>query len=217
MGLFERWGTRQAGLFTFPDSPKHIGFYRKFGFEPQALTPVMSKPVERGGGGGAETGRWSTCSETPPEARAARLAACRALTEEVRPGLDLRGEMQAVAQQGLGDTVLVHDGAELAAFAVCHVGKGSEAGTGTAYAKFGAARPGPGAARRFDRLLSACEAFARARGAERVVAGVNLARRDAHRAMSERGFRTLLEGIALQRPDEPGHNRPDCFVLDDWR
>ena len=22
---------------------------------------------------------------------------------------------------------------------------------------------------------------------------------------------------AMQRPNEPGHNRPDCFVIDDWR
>jgi hypothetical protein len=50
-----------------------------------------------------------------------------------------------------------------------------------------------------------------------LIAGVNLARRDAHRMMSERGFRPFLEGIAMQRPDEPGHNRPDCFVMDDWR
>ena len=120
-------------------------------------------------------------------------------------------------QQRLGDTVLVHDGAELAAFAVCHLGKGSEAGSGAAYIKFGAARPGAGAAHRFERLLSACEAFAAARGAERVVAGVNVARRDAHRMMSERGFETFLEGIAMHRPDEPGYSRPECFVVDDLR
>jgi GNAT superfamily N-acetyltransferase len=213
MGLFERWGTRQAALFTFADSPKHIGLYRKFGFQPRSPTPVMSKPVGRG----TDAGRWSVYSEVPPDARTARLAACRTLTEAVHPGLDVRGEIEAAEQQGLGDTVLVHDGADLAAFAVCHIGAGSEAGTDAAYIKFGAARPGRDAARHYDRLLSACEAFADARGAEQLIAGVNLARRDAHRMLSERGFRTFLEGIAMQRPDEPGHNRPDCFVMDDWR
>ncbi|HYI84527.1 MAG TPA: hypothetical protein VEX11_15125 [Acetobacteraceae bacterium] len=77
--------------------------------------------------------------------------------------------------------------------------------------------PGAGAAHRFERLLSACEAFAAARGAERVVAGVNVARRDAHRMMSERGYETFLEGIAMHRPDEPGYSRPECFVVDDLR
>src|SRR6516162_3550866 len=32
MACFERWGTRQAGLFTFPHSQKHVGLYQRFGF-----------------------------------------------------------------------------------------------------------------------------------------------------------------------------------------
>jgi hypothetical protein len=35
--------------------------------------------------------------------------------------------------------------------------------------------------------------------------------------MQERGFRTLMEGLATQQPDACGYNRPDCFVIDDWR
>src|SRR3982074_274432 len=39
MEMFDaRWQVRQAGLFTFPDSPKHVGLYKKFGFAPQQLT-----------------------------------------------------------------------------------------------------------------------------------------------------------------------------------
>ncbi|HEY6684525.1 MAG TPA: GNAT family N-acetyltransferase [Propionibacteriaceae bacterium] len=30
--LFDQWQLRQAGLFTFAHSPKHIGLYQKFGF-----------------------------------------------------------------------------------------------------------------------------------------------------------------------------------------
>ena len=45
MSLFERWGTRHAGLFTFPQSAKHIGLYQAYGFWPRQLTPVMAKPV----------------------------------------------------------------------------------------------------------------------------------------------------------------------------
>jgi hypothetical protein len=35
--------------------------------------------------------------------------------------------------------------------------------------------------------------------------------------MTEAGFRTFLTGVAMQRPNATGYNRPDCFVLDDWR
>ena len=213
MDLFAQWGTRNTGLFTFPQSPKHIALYQKFGFWPQYLTPVMAKPVGRA----TAAEGWSTYSEVPSHARATCLAACRALTDAVHPGLDLQSEIQAVAVQHLGDTVLIHDGPELVGFAICHIGKGSEAGSGAAYVKFGAVRPGPDASKSFDRLLTACEALATARGSAQLVAGVNTARHDAYRMMLERGFRTMLEGVAMQRPNEPGYNRPDRFVIDDWR
>lgn len=214
MALFEKWAVRQVGLFTFPDSPKHHALYGRYGFTKQELTPVMAKPLaaQTAGADG-----WSAYSALSPEARETSLAACRGLADQVSPGLDLTREIAAVAAQGLGDTVLVHDGAELAGFAVCHVGAGSEAGSGVAYLKFGAARPGADAARSFGRLLAACEAFAHARGAQRLSAGVNAARREASQLMADRGFVAEFQGVAMQRPDSPGHNRPDCFVVDDWR
>ncbi len=48
MDIFEKWGVREAGLFTFAHSPKHIGLYQKFGFWPRFLTAVMSKNVTAG-------------------------------------------------------------------------------------------------------------------------------------------------------------------------
>lgn len=213
MALLDKWGVRQAGLFTFPDSPKHHALYGRYGFAKQELTPIMAKPVQAQASGDG----WLAYSALTPDVRAATLAACRSLTEQVSPGLDLAHEIQAVADQGLGDTVIVYDGAEVAGFAVCHVGAGSEAGSGLAYVKFGAARPGPDAARNFARLLSACEAFAYGKGVQRLSAGVNAARRDAHDLLVERGFVAEFQGVAMQRPDAPGHNRPDCFVVDDWR
>jgi hypothetical protein len=48
-------------------------------------------------------------------------------------------------------------------------------------------------------------------------AGVNLARRQAYRAMLEQGFRSQIQGVAMHRPDSPAYNRPDVYILDDWR
>ncbi len=48
-------------------------------------------------------------------------------------------------------------------------------------------------------------------------AGVNLSRSQAYRQMLRRGFRTDIQGVAMHRPDSPGYNRPDVFVVDDWR
>ncbi len=213
MELFDRWGTRQVGLFTFPHSAKHIGLYQKFGFWPQYLTPLMGKPVQ----GGSDAGDWASFAALAPQEREACLEKCLALTDSIYAGLDVRSEIQSVAAQQLGDTVLVYEGTELAALAVCHVGACSEAGSGSVYIKFGAARAGSGAAERFGRLLSACEALAAERGVERLVTGVNTARHNAYRLTLELGFRTAMLGVAMQRPNEPGYNRADCYVMDDWR
>ena len=61
MALLEAWRIRQAGLFTFPQSPKHVALYQKFGFWPQTLTAVMSKPVEPP----QQHGQWSCCTGSP--------------------------------------------------------------------------------------------------------------------------------------------------------
>lgn len=213
MALFAQWGTTHAALFTFPQSAKHLALYQKFGFWPQQLTPVMAKPVAAGTPGPG----WTSYASLAPDARTRARAACRALTDAIHPGLDLAREIQAVAAQQIGDTVLLDDGGGLAAFAICHLGGGSEAGSGAAFVKFGAAQPGRDAAGALDRLLAACEALAADRGLGQLIAGVNTARHDAYRLLIERGFKSFLVGVAMQRPNAHAFNRADCFVIDDWR
>lgn len=213
MDIFDRWGTRQSALFTFPHSPKHLGLYQKFGFWPQHLTAVMAKPVAHGVA--AEPGL--LYGALAGDARDHSLAACREVTEALYPGLDVGSEIEAVAAQKTGDTVLIEDAGKVVAFAVCHLGKGSEAGSGTAYIKFAAARPGADAAQNLERLLTACEALAAAHGLDKLLAGVNTARYGAYRLLLARGFGLQVQGVAMQSSTEPGYNRPDCFVIDDWR
>ena len=210
--VFDQWGVRQAALFTFPQSPRHIGLYQKFGFWPQHLTPLMEKRVAPS----TRTRGHSTFSAAAASEREAILSACREVTDDVYEGLDLSHEIFATDTQELGDTVLLRDESGLAAFAVCHCGAG-EAGSGTCFIKFAAARPGPNAAERFELLLDACEQLAAECRLERIVAGVNAARHDAYRRMLARGYRTWLEGVIMQRPNEPGHCRPDVYVIDDLR
>ena len=52
LALFETWGCRHTGLYTYSGSPKHLALYQKFGFWPRSLTAILSKavrPVERVG------------------------------------------------------------------------------------------------------------------------------------------------------------------------
>src|SRR5580700_2855107 len=187
--VFDRWGVRRTGLFTFPQSTKHVGLYQKFGYWPGYLTAIMMwTPTANPSPHQDHADTPGLLSAMTKAQRVHTIEACRKLTDKIDRGLDLTGEIQAVLRQGTGDVVLIHARGALDGFALCLNGPGSEGGEKTCYVKFGAARSGAGAAERFDRLLSACESFASSRGVT-VEGGVNLARTAAHQRMRSRGYR----------------------------
>jgi GNAT superfamily N-acetyltransferase len=223
MEIFRRWDSRHLGLYTFANSPKHMALYQKFGFWPRDLVAIMGRPVEAAPNAvpapAAETTFFSNAN---PVDRPQLLAACSEVTDAIFAGLDVQREIRAVCDQHLGETILVWEGSWLAAFAVCHSGPGTEAGSGVCYVKFAAVRPSlqedARAAGNFARLLDAVEAYARSAGARKITAGVNLARREAFREMFARGFRTEIQGVAMETGGETsGYNRAGVYILDDWR
>jgi GNAT superfamily N-acetyltransferase len=215
MQLFERWGCRHRGLFTFATSTKHISLYQKFGFWPRDLVAALVKEV--GARSSAAENRDATLlSEASEPERESLYAACREVTNANFEGLDATREIRAVAEQGLGDTILVWNGSKLAGFAVCHIGAGSEAGSGVCYAKFAAARPD--ASHCFSDLLDGVESLARSRDAAKITTGANLARREAFSKLRERGFRVEMLGAAMETGSaSSGYNRAGVYILDDWR
>lgn len=213
MELFASWQTAHLGLFTFAQSAKHLGLYERFGFWPRYLTALMSTPVIPP----RRAVSYRRYSELLLHDPADPLAAIRELTGAVYEGLDLSREIEAVYDQRLGETLLLDDASGLQAVAVCHLGAGSEAGSGVCYVKFAAVRPGRGADRTFARLLDACQQLAAGEGASLLTTGVNLARERAYLALKRRGFRSLRQGVSMHRPNEPGYDRPNRYVLDDWR
>jgi GNAT superfamily N-acetyltransferase len=210
---FSEWEIRQAGLFTFPNSPKHHGLYQKFGFYPRFLTFIMVKSIQ------SVECDFPTIkySEQNLEERSNCLKECGKLTDSIYEGLNLSREILAVQNQNLGDTVLLRDDKGLAGFAVCHCGASSEAGSNICYVKFGAVRPGNGAGERFEKLLDICEAFGASQKMLLLRAGINTSRDAAYMRMLDRGFRTESTGLAMHKPNDVGYSRSDVFVLDDWR
>lgn len=208
--LYDEQGVKRTGLFTFPHSTKHIGLYQKFGYWPAYLTALMSlasdsaQPVQSVGA--------VSLSSLSKSAREEAIEACHKLTNRIERGLDLSDEIRWLLKQGLGEVLIISTRKRLDAFAICHHGPGSEGGTKACYVKFAAARDGAA----FDRLLDACIEYAFARGVP-VQTGVNYMREDAVRRMHDRGFRPRNQGVAMLRPHTAGHNRPDVYVLDDWR
>lgn len=212
MKIFEAWGTRHMGLFTFAQSSKHVHLYQKYGFWPRYLTAIMSKQV-----GKVADVEVISYTDLNPEKKKEMVQECNELTGSLMEGLDLRKEIGSVDNQKLGDTIMLKTDGSLDAMAICHSGPGTEAGSGTCYVKFGAVRPSSDSARFFDNLLDACEKYADSQNAARLVAGANTGRHDAYRKMIVRGFRTDMQGVVMQRPNEPGYNQEDKYLIDDWR
>jgi len=211
---FLEWDINQAGLFTFPGSPKHQVLYHKFGFYPRFLTFVMGKIIASDSPPDVEFVGYSDLDEN---GRSQSLKDCYNLTDSIYPELDASREILSVYKQNLGDTILFYDTVGLAGFAACHCGAGSEAGADRCYIKFAAVRPGKEAADNFERLLDRCEAFAKTRNLSRLVAGVNTSHAEAYTRMISRGFRTETTGVAMHKPNAPAYKISDIFVLDDWR
>jgi hypothetical protein len=156
-------------------------------------------------------------TELPPAERVRALDACRELTATAYEGLDLAREIRAVESQNLGQVVLLDDASGLAGMAVCHLGAGTEAGSRGCYVKFGLARPGPGAERRFEALLDACEALAVDHHADHVELGINTGCHEAYAAVMARGYRAGLVGVTMHRANDEGYSRPGTWLIDDWR
>jgi predicted N-acetyltransferase YhbS len=210
---FAQRGTRHVGLFTFAHSAQHLMLYQKYGFWPRYLTLIMARKVGPAPADIAWSAYWRL-SETEAQNG---LSDCRALADAWYGGFDLGLEIQATARHRFGETILLRDGDTLTGFAVCHSGPDTEAGGRNCYVKGGAVRPGPDIEDSFARLLAACEALAMSQGMARLVAGVNTARREAYRAMLAAGFRAEVQGLAMDRPDEPSYNRPGVAIIDDRR
>ena len=206
--LFDRWGVRTSGLFTFSNSPKHVGLYQKFGFWPCYLTAIMTHTPQAA----APVDPHTLLSSRHRTEREQAILACARLTGRIEKGLDLTQETRSVLAQGTGDVVLSYTRSTLEGFAICLTGAGSEGGTKTCYIKFAAARHGNA----FDQLLAACDAFAATRGLP-IEAGTNLAREDAFRRMRAHGYLPMTQGVAMLRPHIAGFNRPDCYIIDDLR
>ena len=204
----DTWQVSHAGLFTFPDSPRHLGLYQGFGFWPQALTAVMEREAV------------GTLGAPLPTVAALGLADfddCAALTHGIAQGLDVRGELQAVEALKLGANLLLRTvSGELEAFAACHFGPRSEAGEGVCYVKFAAIRGGEEAPARMSRLLAACDNLAVAQGQRSLMLGVNTGRRQAYQQLLNAGFAVRILGITLHR-GTGDYDQPQNWVFDDWR
>ncbi|MCC6318940.1 MAG: GNAT family N-acetyltransferase [Gemmatimonadaceae bacterium] len=107
-------GCSVIGLETMPRTMDNIGFYSSLGFLPGRLTITLTLEA-------SERDRpVSLIGSLPPADRVKAVAACRDLTTLALPGYDFSRELDLTLDLGLGDVVVVRDGARLEGFALFH-------------------------------------------------------------------------------------------------
>jgi predicted N-acetyltransferase YhbS len=206
----DSWELSLAGLFTFANSPKHVGLYQRFGYWPQHLNAIMTSE-SRASEMPENVTRYGDLSSAQ---RSDVLQEALSLTSLVHEGLDLTGEITAVSELGVGETLFVRDDEGLVGLALCYIGAG-ETTSETCLVKFAALAPR--GADHFDVLMTGVESLAASAGVANVAAGVSTGRRLAYRALAARGYRTTTLGVRMHRPDEVGYCAESDFVLDDLR
>jgi GNAT superfamily N-acetyltransferase len=221
-----------AGVVTYPNSPKHLRLFHRFGYKPKSLVAIMSRIVESPGpadaaraeGGRAEGGRtpkvtlavrpFSALEEAKKKAMLQRL---RRITNVVCRGLDLVKEVEIVDGLALGETYLLENGKDLLGFAVCHTPGVSEAPAGTLYVKFLALDRAHRRSEHLGVLLGALETAALEGGLGRTVAPVYLKYFSAYQILLERGYQVDFTMLRMQRGRLEDYEDPADLVLDDWR
>ena len=223
MEIFERLKTKHIGIFTFSNSPKHVHLYQKYDFWPRFLTAVMSKTIksEYAMKDGQEMISWTKYSDMQKERPSEILNNCYSLTDSIYDGLDLKVEIQSVANQKLGDTILLTDNKsnKLLGLAICHCGPNTEAGSNTCYVKFGSVTASEDRSKsaNFNELIECCEIFAASQGLSKLAAGVNIGNFHAYRKLLSKGFRTEFQGVMMTENNDPGYPIEDVYAIDDWR
>ncbi len=214
---FEKWGVTHSGAMTFANSPKHINLYRKFGYHPRFLIPVMSKKIDPISNPSNSKYTWTKYSEFKVS-HDKYLDECSKVTNTVYSGLDLQLEIKAVDKMNLGDTViLIDENKEIVGFAVCHCGINTEAGDGKCYVKFGAVKTNLDSQSNFVNLLNGCQEFAISKGLSTLVAGTSMGRYSVYQSILDQNFSIDFLGVSLHQPNNDAYNVTDSYVIDDWR
>jgi hypothetical protein len=212
---------------TFPHSPTHFKLYWNYGM-PVFEALKLSRPVRRGGQEYAAPGLYRWSALTADERERAR-SAVRSISAGFHAGFDVSADIQYAHQRSIGETFLLEEAGETAAFAICHFGDGSESyAPDQCLIKYLHVDPrvaDPG--RTLTRFMDRIEAVAASAGLATVGMMVSTARRVAVDLLLDRGYRILsLDSQWLMTPAASSRDfamiaaetfRPDQLVFADWR
>jgi ribosomal protein S18 acetylase RimI-like enzyme len=210
------------GLVTYPQSPRHLAFYQKFGYRPRGLVAITTRSLERVEGAAGPrlvkppfgVRRFSSLEEARKKTVLAKL---RRISNAVRRGMDLRKEVEIADGLALGDTLLLERGSEVIGFAVFHTPGRGEAPHGSLYLKFLAIDPRHRKPEHVLALLGALEEVAVEGQLTRLIAPVYTYYWTAYQTLLQRGYSIDVVMVRMRRGKPVEDENPSDLVLDDWR
>jgi len=206
---------RVIGLETMPESPYNLGLYLQRGFQACLPTLLLSKDLEPSAEGNVDLPRWSRASA---KTRERWLADLREVTGRIQPRLDYTKEIISTARNGLGETMVLADGARAIGMSVVWlVGSREGLGEERASTHILALHPVHTDEEAFRALLGASEALARARGKRKLTLPVNARHAWALERLLEWGYRVerAMVRMVLEGTDE-GPSTDNCVNLSRW-
>jgi GNAT superfamily N-acetyltransferase len=205
-------GAKVVGLETMPRTMDNIGFYSSLGMNPGYLTLTVTvdgvfAPPMTGRGGTLRLG-----SLVADELESA-VRECLSLTHSALPGYDFSREIQLTEELALGDTILLMDGSDIAAFALCHSVPLVE---GRVREELRVLKLVARSDDDFDSLITALSDHARRSGTRRVALRMQGQYPAAYRRLMRRGARVRWSDLRMTLD---GHAEPvpeTGIVLSNW-
>jgi GNAT superfamily N-acetyltransferase len=198
---------RVIGLETMPRTVDNIGFYSRLGFVPANLTVTLAIDVP------PASRIPHTLASLEPAERAVAIGRCGDLLRALAPGYDFTREIELTAEFDLGDTVLLHSGGELRAYALCHVAPLAE---GRGRDELRVLKLVARDETAFGELLPELLALARRSGARRVAIRAQGAYSAAYRLLIARQARVRWTDLRMTTLAHPEPHPSEGIVFSNW-
>ncbi len=199
-------GIRTLGLETMPRTVENIGFYSRLGFVPQFLTVTLTGEVRQR----SIRGKFVRLSKVSAKARDELVARCRERLGRSADGYDFSREIELTSELGIGDTVVIEQEEEIAAFAVWHSAPLADARPADELRVLKLFADSHDA---FDRVLVALETCAARLRIRRVAIRCQTAYVDAYRELVNRDYRVRWTDLRMTLASYPEITLPPGEVL----
>jgi hypothetical protein len=205
-------GAKVIGLETMPRTMDNIGFYSSLGLNPGYLTLTVTIEGEFSAPQPMGISSVRLGGLEPNEVDSA-INQCLTLTQELLPGYDFSREIRLTEELALGDTIMLHSGGRIAAFAICHSVPLVE---GRVREELRVLKLVSRTDEMFDELINVLSDHARRSGTRRLAVRMQSSYTNAYRRLMNRGgkvrwsdLRMTLEGYSEPMP-------ASGIVLSNW-